>query len=78
MGRIGFRPCIIISMKDFISEIIRRVRDEKLNLADTVTAGTNVNSFEDYQYLIGKIDGLRLTLDVIDQILTEDEEENDL
>jgi hypothetical protein len=65
-------------MKDFISEIIRRVRDEKLNLADTVTAGTNVNSFEDYQYLIGKIDGLRLTLDVIDQILTEDEEENDL
>ena len=65
-------------MKDFISEIIRRVRDEKINLADTVTAGTNVNSFEDYQYLIGKIDGLRLTLDVIDQILTEDEEENDL
>jgi hypothetical protein len=65
-------------MKDFISEIIRRVRDEKINLADTVTAGTNVNSFEDYQYLIGKIDGLRLTLDIVNQILTEDEEENDL
>ena len=76
MGRIAFRPCIIISMKDFISEIIHRVRDEKINLADTVTAGTNVNSFEDYQYLIGKIDGLRLTLDIVNQILTEDQEED--
>jgi hypothetical protein len=63
-------------MVDLISKIINCVRDEKINLADTVTAGTNVNSFEDYQYLIGKIDGLRLTLDIVNQILTEDEEED--
>jgi hypothetical protein len=62
-------------MKDFISEIIRRVRDEKTNLADAVTAGTNIHSFEDYRFLIGQIDGLRLTLAIVDEILTEDEEE---
>ena len=63
-------------MKDFISEIIRRVRDEKKNLAEAVTAGTNVNTFDDYQRLIGRIEGLQLTLDIVDEILTEDEEEN--
>jgi hypothetical protein len=61
-------------MKDFISEVIRRVRDEKKNLAEAVTAGTNVNSFDDYQRLIGTIDGLNLTLAIVDEILTEDEE----
>lgn len=65
-----------MSMKDFISEIIRRVRDEKMNLAEAVTAGTNIHSFEDYQFLIGQIDGLRLTLEIVDEILTEDSEED--
>ena len=63
-------------MKDFISEIIRRVRDEKKLLADAVTAGSNVNSFEDYKYIIGQIEGLTLTLRIVDEILTEDEEES--
>lgn len=65
-----------MSMKDFISEIIRRVRDEKMNLAEAVTAGTNIHSFEDYQFLIGQIDGLRITLEIVDEILTEDSEED--
>ena len=64
-----------MSMKDFISEIISRTRDEKAKLAEAVTAGTNIHSFEDYQYLIGQIDGLRLTLAIVDEILTEDEED---
>lgn len=62
-------------MKDFLSEIITRVNAEKKSLADTVTAGSNVNSFEDYKWLIGRIDGLQQTLDIIDNILTEDDEE---
>lgn len=64
-----------MSMKDFISEIIRRVRDEKSKLAEAVTAGTNIHSYEDFRFLIGQIDGLRLTLEIVDEILTEDEEE---
>ena len=62
-------------MKDFISEIIGRVRAEKETLADTVTAGMNVNSFEDYQRLVGRYEGFKVVLDIIDDILTEDDEE---
>tara|TARA_R110000868_G_scaffold221256_2_gene472775 strand:- start:1774 stop:1962 length:189 start_codon:yes stop_codon:yes gene_type:complete len=62
-------------MKDFISEIISRTRDEKEKLAEAVAVGTNIHSFEDYKYLIGQIDGLRLTLAIVDEILTEDDEE---
>ena len=63
-------------MKDFLSEIITRVNAEKKSLADTVTAGSNVNTFEDYKWLIGRIDGLQQSLDIIDNILTENDEEN--
>lgn len=62
-------------MKDFISEIISRTRDEQKKLADTLTAGTNVNSFEDYQRLVGRFEGFRETLGIIDEILREDEED---
>lgn len=63
-------------MKDFISEIIGRVKTEIQIQADTVTAGTNVNSFDDYKQYVGKIEGLQITLDIINQILTENQEED--
>jgi hypothetical protein len=65
-------------MKDFISEIIGRVRAEIQIQAEAVTAGTNVVSFEDYKYSVGKIEGLKLALAIVDEILTEDEEKEDL
>jgi hypothetical protein len=61
-------------MKDFISEIIQRVRTEQTKLADTLTAGHNVNTFEDYQRLIGRYEGFKETQDIINEILREDEE----
>jgi hypothetical protein len=63
-------------MKDFISEIISRVRSEIQNQADTVTAGSNINSFDDYRQYVGKIEGLKLALAIIDEILTENSEED--
>jgi len=63
-------------MKDFISEIIGRVRAEIQIQAEAVTAGTNVVSFEDYKHNIGKIEGLKLALAIVDEILTEDEEKD--
>jgi hypothetical protein len=63
-------------MKDFISEIISRVSSEIQNQAETVTAGTNVNTFDDYKQYVGKIEGLKLTLAIINEILTENEEES--
>ena len=62
-------------MKDFLSEIISRTKDEQKKLAETLTAGTNVNSFDDYQRLVGRFEGLTAALDIIDNILTEDEED---
>ena len=61
-------------MVDLISEVINRVRTEQRKLADAVTAGTNVHTFEDYQFLIGQIEGLKTTLDIVNEILTEDED----
>ena len=63
-------------MKDFISEIIMRTRDEQRKIADTVTAGNNINSFEDYQRLVGRYQGFTEVLDIINEILTEDEEKD--
>jgi len=62
-------------MKDILSEIISRVRAEIKNQAETVTAGTNVVSFEDYKQHIGQIRGLQTALDIIDEVLTEDDEQ---
>lgn len=62
-------------MKDFVSEIIGRVKTEQNTLADTVTAGINVNSFDDYQRLVGRYEGFKVVLDIIDELLTGDDEE---
>ena len=63
-------------MKDIISEILGRVSAELKIQADTVTAGINVNSFDDYKQYIGKVQGLQSALDIINEILTEDDEQN--
>ena len=62
-------------MKDFVSEIIGRVKTERSNLADTITAGMNVNTFDDYQRMVGRYEGLTQTLNLIEEILTENDEE---
>lgn len=64
-----------MSMKDFISEIISRTRNEQDKLAETLTAGSNVNSFEDYQRLVGRFEGFRAVMEIIDEILREDDED---
>jgi hypothetical protein len=63
-------------MKDFLSEIIGRVKTELEIQAEAVTAGTNVNSYEDYKHYVGKIEGLQTALDIIDEILAENDDES--
>lgn len=62
-------------MKDFISEIITRTRNEQSKLAETLTAGSNVNTFDDYQRFVGRYEGFKEVLNIIDEILREDDEE---
>lgn len=76
MGRQASTICIIVSMKDFISEIISRTRDEQAKLAETLTAGSNVNTFEDYQRLVGRFEAFKAVQDIINEILREDEEDD--
>jgi hypothetical protein len=63
-------------MKDIISEIIGRVQTEIKDQAEAVTAGSNINSFDDYKQYVGKIEGLKLCLLIINEILTENDEDN--
>lgn len=73
------RPCVALriskSMRDFISTIIGRIKAEVNDQAEAVTAGSNINSFDDYKQHIGCIQGLQLALSIIDEILTEDDED---
>lgn len=62
-------------MKDILSEIISRIKAEVKNQADAVTAGTNIVSYEDYKQHVGCIRGLQLTLEIIDEVLTDDDEQ---
>jgi len=63
-------------MRDPVYETINQIKIEKQKLAEAVTAGVNVNSYEDYQRLIGRIEGFTETLDIINSILTEDDEKD--
>ena len=76
MGRINSVPRISENMKDFINEIIGRVQTEIKDQAEAVTAGSNINSFDDYKQYVGKIEGLKLCLLIINEILTENDEDN--
>ena len=76
MGRIYSVLRISKIMKDIISEIIGRVKTEIKDQSEAVTAGVNINSFDDYKQSIGTIQGLQLALDIVNEILTEDDEDN--
>lgn len=60
---------------DIISKLISRVNETKKEIADTVTAAYGVNSFETYQRLVGRAEGLTLALQILDDIMTGDEEQ---
>jgi hypothetical protein len=53
---------------------MRRVGDEIRLLDATLTTGTGVSSMERYQRLLGEREGLQKCLNVIDDILTENDE----
>jgi hypothetical protein len=61
-------------MRDIVSEIIRRVSDERRLVGETITSGIGVNNFEQYQRMIGRAEGYALALDVINDVLSEDDE----
>lgn len=63
-------------MVDIISVLIGKINDTRKEIADTVSAGNGVSTFDKYQRLVGRYEGLQITLDLINDILTEDDEDN--
>lgn len=61
-------------MQDPLYETISKVKQERALIAEACLNG--VDTWEAYLKLVGKAQGLQETLDIIDSVLKEDEEEH--
>ena len=59
-------------MKDIISELIERISSTKKEIAETVSAARGVDTFDKYQRLVGRHEGMQIALDLLNDIMTED------
>ena len=64
-----------MSMKDILSEILHRIKTAQNEMTEAIASGINVHNFDTYQRLVGKREGLSDALAIIDQILSEDDED---
>jgi len=62
-------------MRDVISEFIGLIKTEQVKIAESLTAGHAIN-IESYQRLVGQHQGLQASLDVLNELMTEDSEDN--
>lgn len=62
-------------MKDILSEILKRIKNTQKDMTEAVASGVNVHSFDSYQRLVGKREGLSDALAIIESILSEDDED---
>lgn len=62
-------------MRDVISEFIGLIKIEQERIAESLTAGHVVN-FESYQRLVGSHQGLQASLNILNGLMTEDNEDN--
>jgi len=62
-------------MKDIISEMIKRLKNADKDLTLAISSGVNVHDFASYQRLVGQKAGIQDALDIINEILSEDEED---
>lgn len=62
-------------MKDILTEILKRIKTAQKDLTEAIASGVNVHSFDGYQKLVGKREGLSDALMIIEAILSEDDED---
>jgi len=62
-------------MKDLISELIERLKSADKELTEAIASGVNVHNFDSYQRLVGKREGVLTSLNIINQILSEDDQD---
>ena len=61
-------------MVDILGEILKRIKTAEKELSEAIASGVNIHSFDGYQRLVGKREGLSETLSIIENILSEDDE----
>jgi len=61
-------------MKDIITELISLIKAEQQRIAESLTAGHAIN-IESYQRLVGNYQGLQASLNLLDALMTEDDEQ---
>lgn len=59
-------------MRDLTSQIMRRISDEIRLIDSSLTTGKGVTNMEQYKKLLGEREGLQRSLNVIDEVLTEE------
>lgn len=57
-----------------VSDLIAAVKVEQAKISESLTNGY-IPNFETYQRLVGQYQGLTLTLDIIDNLLKEKDED---
>jgi hypothetical protein len=63
-------------MVDLLSEILKRIKDAEQNTKEAISSGVNVHNFDDYQRLLGSREGLTQALGIIEDLLSEDDDED--
>jgi hypothetical protein len=61
-------------MGDFISDIINRLKKADQTVAEALSSGSNIHNFDSYQRILGTREGLQQALAIIEDLLTEDDE----
>jgi hypothetical protein len=61
-------------MGDLISNLIERLKNADKTVADALSSGSNIHNFDSYQRILGTREGLQQALAIIEDLLTEDDE----
>jgi hypothetical protein len=62
-------------MKDIVSELVKRLKNADIDLTLAISSGVNVHDYASYQRLVGQKAGIQAALDIVNEILSEDEED---
>ena len=62
-------------MIDLLSEILKRIKTAEKELSEAIASGVNIHNFDSYQRFVGRREGISETLTIIENILSEDEED---
>jgi aromatic ring-opening dioxygenase catalytic subunit (LigB family) len=62
-------------MGDLISNLIERLKSADKDTAEALASGSNIHNFDTYQRILGTREGLKQALAIIEDLLTEDDED---